>query len=493
MPNDGYAGLTTAQIASLYRRNAARPSEVVAFCLDEIEAKDPAVGAFVEVFREEALARARELDAEEPGGRTLFGIPVALKDNICMRGFPLSCGSRILRGYRPPYDATAVTRLREAGAVIVGSTNMDEFAMGSSTEHSALRPTRNPWDTECAPGGSSGGSAAAVAAGMVPLALGSDTGGSIRQPASFCGVTGMKGTWGRVSRYGLVAYASSLDQIGPIAADVDGCARAMRAIAGSDGLDSTALAGPCPDLEIGPSAGLDGMRVGIPRSIDRAGVDPSVSAALEQAASIARSGGASVSAVDLPDLELTIACYYVIATAEASSNLARYDGVRFGMRAEADTLAGMYARTRSAGFGDEVKRRILLGTYVLSSGYHDRYYGRAREVRESIRSAYRALFRSTDLLMLPTAPGPAFRLGERLDDPVAMYLSDIFTTPANVAGLPAVSIPAGLSEDGLPVGIQLMAAEGMEDLLVRGAAALERELRFRERCVPRFSPNGGGA
>jgi aspartyl-tRNA(Asn)/glutamyl-tRNA(Gln) amidotransferase subunit A len=477
-------GLRVGEIEGLYRLGEARPSEIVASCLDAIDAKDTSVGAFVEVFRDEAMRRASELDGEDPSGRPLFGIPVAVKDNICMRGMPMTCGSRILRGYRPPYDATVVRRLREAGAVIIGTTNMDEFAMGSSTEHSSYRPTRNPWDTDCAPGGSSGGSAAAVAAGMVPAALGSDTGGSIRQPASFCGVTGLKGTWGRVSRAGLVAFASSLDQIGPVAADVDGCARILSAIAGADGIDSTALASPCPVLDAGPSASLEGLRIGMPRSTGDAGLDPAVEAALSGAVRMAGSAGAEVAQVDLPDLGLSIACYYVIATAEASSNLARYDGVRYGMRVGAPTTARMYARTRSAGFGDEVKRRILLGTFVLSAGYYESYYGTACAVRKWIGESYQRLFESVDLIMLPTAPGPAFRLGERLEDPVSMYLSDIFTTPANVAGLPAVSVPAGLSADGLPVGLQLIAGEGREDLLIRGAAALERELGFRERCVP---------
>jgi aspartyl-tRNA(Asn)/glutamyl-tRNA(Gln) amidotransferase subunit A len=297
-------------------------------------------------------------------------------------------------------------------------------------------------------------------------------------------VTGLKGTWGRVSRAGLVAFASSLDQIGPVAADVDGCARILSAIAGADGIDSTALASPCPVLDAGPSASLEGLRIGMPRSTGDAGLDPAVEAALSGAVRMAGSAGAEVAQVDLPDLGLSIACYYVIATAEASSNLARYDGVRYGMRVGAPTTARMYARTRSAGFGDEVKRRILLGTFVLSAGYYESYYGTACAVRKWIGESYQRLFESVDLIMLPTAPGPAFRLGERLEDPVSMYLSDIFTTPANVAGLPAISVPAGLSADGLPVGLQLIAGEGREDLLIRGAAALERELGFRERCVP---------
>jgi aspartyl-tRNA(Asn)/glutamyl-tRNA(Gln) amidotransferase subunit A len=298
-------------------------------------------------------------------------------------------------------------------------------------------------------------------------------------------VTGIKGSWGRVSRHGLVAFASSLDQIGPIAADVDGCARTLRAIAGPDGSDSTALAEPCPELDGGPSASLDGLRLGVPRSIEEADLDPAVAAALSEATAHAGSSGARIEEVDLPDLGLTIACYYVITAAEASSNLARYDGVRFGLRVGSDTLRGMYERTRCAGFGEEVKRRILLGTFVLSAGYYEDYYGTACAVRERIREAYRDLFESVDLLLLPTAPGPAFRLGERLEDPVAMYLSDIFTAPASVAGLPAASIPAGLSAEGLPVGLQLIAARGREDLLIRGAAAFERTFDFRRRCVPR--------
>ncbi len=483
----GLAGKSVGELLGLYRSGEARPSEVVGDCIDAIDSRDRVVGAFLDVFREEAMARAEELEAVDPGSLPLYGIPVAVKDNICTRGFPTTCASRILSGYRPPYDATVVERLKESGAVIIGKTNMDEFAMGSSNEHSAFGRVINPWKEEYAPGGSSGGSAAAVAAGMVPAALGSDTGGSIRQPASFCGVTGLKGTYGRISRYGLVAFASSFDQIGPIAGDTEGCALLMRALSGPDGKDSTAIGDDCPDMFSPDDAGLSGLSVGIPEELGGWDLDPAVSSALDEASRAVSASGISPLSVGLPGMETSIACYYVIANAEASSNLARFDGVRYGKRENAYSLGALYTSTRTEGFGEEVKRRILLGTYVLSAGYYDSYYGKALAVREMIKDAFREVFSSVDLLMLPTTPGPAFRLGERLDDPVSMYLSDIFTTPANIAGLPAISIPAGLSADGLPVGIQLVAASGREDLLLRGARGLERLFRFRERFVP-----GGG-
>lgn len=483
----GLAGKNIGDLLRLYREGKARPADVVSDCLDAIDTRDRVAGAFLEVFRDEAMARAEELGGEDPGSRPLYGIPVAVKDNICTQGMPTTCGSRMLAGYRPPYDATVVERLEGAGAIIIGKTNMDEFGMGSSNEYSAFGRVRNPWNEECAPGGSSGGSAAAVAAGMVPAALGSDTGGSIRQPASFCGVTGLKGTYGRISRYGLVAFASSFDQIGPIAADTEGCALLMQALAGPDGKDSTAIVDECPDLLSGLDAGIAGLSVGIPEELGGWDLDPAAAAALDVASRALSAAGSTAVTVSLPGMDTSIACYYVIANAEASSNLARFDGVRYGMRAEADTIDTLYSRTRTSGFGEEVKRRILLGTYVLSAGYYNEYYGKALAVRKMIRDAYRDMFSRIDLLLLPTVPGPAFRLGERLDDPVSMYLSDIFTTPANIAGLPAISIPAGLSEDGLPVGIQLVAGAGREGLLLRGARGLERLFRFRERYVP-----GGG-
>jgi aspartyl-tRNA(Asn)/glutamyl-tRNA(Gln) amidotransferase subunit A len=483
----GLAGKRVGDLLRLYREGDVKPAEVVSDCIGAIDTRDRVVGAFLEVFRDEAMKRAEEIGNEDPGSLPLYGIPVAVKDNICMRGMPTTCGSRMLAGYRPPYDATVIERLTAAGAIIIGKTNMDEFAMGSSNEHSAFGRVRNPWNEECAPGGSSGGSAAAVAAEMVPAALGSDTGGSVRQPASFCGVTGLKGTYGRVSRYGLVAFASSFDQIGPIANDTEGCALLMQALAGPDGKDSTAIEDECPDLLSGLDAGIGGLSVGFPEELGEWDLDPASSAAVDEASRALSAAGSSNAAISLPGMETSIACYYVIANAEASSNLARFDGVRYGKRAQADTIDLLYTSTRTAGFGEEVKRRILLGTYVLSAGYYDAYYGKALAVRDMIRKAYRDIFSRIDLLMLPTTPGPAFGLGERLDDPVSMYLSDIFTTPANIAGLPAISIPAGLSGDGLPVGIQLVSGAGREDLLLRGAKGLEKLFRFRERFVP-----GGG-
>ncbi len=480
----GIEQLTAVEIASLASEGEISPVESVRAFIDAIEMKDPMVGAFLETFPEKALDRAAELESEGPRGRPLFGVPIAVKDNICTRGLPTTCASKMLAGYRPPYDATAVERLKEAGAVIVGKTNMDEFAMGSSTEHSAFRVTRNPWDTDRVPGGSSGGSAAAVAAGLVPAALGSDTGGSIRQPAALCGVSGLKGSYGRVSRFGLVAFASSFDQIGPIAGSVADCAAILAVLSGGDGKDSTALEAALPLKDIIEEADPKGLRVAVPADLSTWDLDPAVEAAVVSAARFLEGGGATVSEVELPGMDAAIACYYILANAEASSNLARYDGVRYGMRSKEDTLGRMYSRTRTEGFGEEVKRRVLLGTFVLSAGYHDEYYARAERARRRIESSYRGLFSSRDLLLLPSTPGPAFPLGERKEDPVSMYLSDIFTTPANLAGLPAISIPAGLTDDGLPVGLQLVAGRGEERCLIPAANLIERSMGFRKSCLP---------
>ncbi|HJV09581.1 MAG TPA: Asp-tRNA(Asn)/Glu-tRNA(Gln) amidotransferase subunit GatA, partial [Acidimicrobiales bacterium] len=423
-------------------------------------------------------AAADEVDrrvaaGEDPG--PLAGVPVALKDNLCTRGIPTTCSSRILDGWRPPYDATVVTRLRAAGAVIVGKTNMDEFAMGSSTENSAFGPTRNPHDPTRVPGGSSGGSAAAVAAGFVPLALGSDTGGSIRQPAALCGVVGVKPTYGLVSRYGLVAFASSLDQIGPFAGSVADAALLLEAIAGHDPADSTSLPRPAPALGDVLDEGVDGLRVGVLRELVD-GADADVAARVTEAAAALEAAGAKVGEASVPSCGLGLSAYYLIATAEASSNLARYDGVRYGLRVDGDDVTAMYGATRAAGFGAEVKRRIMLGTYALSAGYYDAYYGQAQRVRTLIIRELEAVYSSYDLLLAPTTPTTAFALGAKADDPLAMYLSDVCTIPSNLAGHPAVSVPYGTGDDGLPVGVQVLAPALGESTLFRAAAALEASL-----------------
>lgn len=426
-----------------------------------------------------------------PRDGPLAGIPVAVKDNLVTAGFPTTCGSRILEGFRSPYEATAVRRLRRGGAVIVGKTNMDEFGMGSSTENSAFGPTRNPWHRERVPGGSSGGSAAAVAAGIVPVAVGSDTGGSVRQPASFCGVVGIKPTYGRVSRYGLVAFASSLDQVGALGRTVRDAATLLEVLSGHDPRDATSVDRPVPPLTAACERGVRGLVVGVPREYFPSGLDPVVRRLAERALGALEGAGAEVRDVSLPHTRYAIPAYYVIAPAEASSNLARYDGVRFGRRCrEADTTEQLYELSRSEGFGTEVKRRILLGTYALSAGYYDAYYGRAQEARAVIARDFERTFRDgVDVLFTPTSPTPAFRLGERIHDPYRMYLSDVFTVTANLAGVPALSVPVGLAE-GLPVGGQLMAAHWREDTLLAAAALLEDELGM---VGPPPVPSGGNA
>ena len=421
----------------------------------------------------------------------LAGVPVAVKDNLATADFPTTCGSRILQDFRSPYEATAVRRLRGAGAVIVGKTNMDEFGMGSSTENSAFGPTRNPWHPERVPGGSSGGSAAAVAAGIVPIAVGSDTGGSVRQPASFCGVVGMKPTYGRVSRYGLVAFASSLDQVGAIGRTVRDAATLLEVLSGHDPRDATSVDRPVPPLAAACERGVRGLVVGVPREYFPPGLDPVVRRLTEHALGALERAGAKVRDVSLPHTRFAIPAYYIIAPAEASSNLARYDGVRFGRRGRgAGSTERLYELSRSEGFGTEVKRRILLGTYALSAGYYDAYYGRAQEARAVIARDFELVFRDgVDVLFTPTSPTPAFTLGERIHDPYRMYLSDVFTVTANLAGVPALSVPIGLAE-GLPVGGQLMAAHWREDTLLSVAAALEAELGT---VGPPPVPSGVGA
>jgi aspartyl-tRNA(Asn)/glutamyl-tRNA(Gln) amidotransferase subunit A len=447
--------------------------------LDRIAALNGDLNVFLHVDPERVLARARALDEEGRSG--IAGVPIAYKDLLCIRGVPTTAGSRILEGYRPPYTATVVRRCEAEGMVELGKTNMDEFAMGSSTENSAYGPTRNPWDRERVPGGSSGGSAAAVAAAMAPLALGTDTGGSIRQPASLCGVVGMKPTYGAVSRYGAVAFASSLDQIGPFARSVRDCALALRVIAGPDCCDSTCL-GPPEPIELPEREDLRGLRVGAISLDGIGGVEPGVRANYEAALETVRELGGELVEANL-EFSLTphaLAAYYLIAPAEASANLARYDGVRFGLRVPGDDVFEMYDRTRQKGFGREVKRRCLIGAYALSAGYYDAYYGQAQRVRTLIRRDFEQAFAKCDVLLTPTSPTVAFRIGELVDDPLAMYACDLFTLPVNLSGLPAISLPSGLSE-GLPVGLHLAGPAFSENRLLAAAHALEGAFAFDPR------------
>ena len=457
-------------------------------CLDRIAGEDGRLNAMTVVLREEALARAAEIDAhrQQWSELPLLGVPITVKDVICTRGQPTTAASRILHGFRPTYDATVVARLRAAGAVIVGKTNCDEFAMGSSTEHSAYGPTRNPWAPDRTPGGSSGGGAAAVAARYAPVSVASDTGGSVRQPAAFCGVVGLKPTYGRVSRYGLLAFGSSLDQIGPLTLTVADAAAVLAVIAGPDPLDATSADVPAASLAAPPPGHARGMRIGVPRRLldaGEAGLDAEVRAAFDAALRAIEEAGAEVVDAELPHAAYSVPAYYLVAPAEASSNLARYDGVRYGARTGiregedcAEGVARMYERTRHAGFGAEVKRRIMLGTYALSAGYYDAYYRKAQQVRSLIRDDYDRAFRDAgiDVVATPTTPTPAFPLGERAENPLAMYLGDVFTVSANLTGLPAISLPAGRTTAGLPVGFQLTGRPFDEVALFRIGDVLER-------------------
>ncbi|MBO0886398.1 MAG: Asp-tRNA(Asn)/Glu-tRNA(Gln) amidotransferase subunit GatA [Acidimicrobiales bacterium] len=467
---DGALGLA---LAVREGRRSAR--SVVEEHLTRIDAREADLHAFNLVLNDQALAEADRVDrmvaaGEDPG--PLAGVPVAVKDNLCTRGIPTTCSSRILDGWLPPYDATVVTRLKEAGAVVVGKTNLDEFAMGSSTEHSAFGPTRNPHCLSRVPGGSSGGSAAAVAAGFAPLALGSDTGGSIRQPAALCGVVGLKPTYGLVSRYGLVAFASSLDQIGPFASTVADAATLLSVIAGHDPADSTSLDRPAPALQGALGAGVEGLRVGVVAElVDE--VAPDVARAVRAAAEALAGAGASVQEASVPAARFGLPAYYLIAPAEASSNLARYDGVRYGLRKDGADITAMYGATRTAGFGAEVKRRIMLGTFALSAGYYDAYYGQAQRVRTLILSGFEAAYERFDVLLGATTPGTAFELGSKMEDPLQMYLSDVCTVPSSLAGHPAMTVPWGAGDDGLPVGVQVLAPALAEPTMIQVAAALE--------------------
>ncbi|MFN9269713.1 MAG: Asp-tRNA(Asn)/Glu-tRNA(Gln) amidotransferase subunit GatA [Planctomycetaceae bacterium] len=456
--------------------------------LDQITRCDGDVKAFLHVDREGTLAQAAEVDRRRAAGTPLgplAGIPIAIKDVICVAGQTTTCASQMLRNFVPPYDAHVISKLRAADAVLVGKVNMDEFAMGSSTENSSYQKTANPWDLQRTPGGSSGGSAAAVAARMTPLALGSDTGGSIRQPAGLCGIVGLKPTYGRVSRYGLVAYASSLDQIGPMATDVAGTAALLEAIAGHDPRDSTSVPCDVPRYTTTLEQPLAGLRIGIAREHFGAGLDPEVEQGVRSAIDVYRSLGATVHEISLPHQKYAVAVYYIVAPSEASSNLARYDGVHYGHRAsQFDGLVDMYSSSRGEGFGAEVKRRIMLGTYALSAGYYDAYYLKALKVRRLIRGDFDAAFQQVDLIATPVNPTPAFKLGELVNDPLAMYLSDIYTISANLAGIPGISIPAGFHSLGLPLGLQLLAPPFEEERLLRAARMHERATDWHTRLPP---------
>ena len=464
-------------------RKTVSSREITSAFYQHIDAVEPRVHAYNTLTRDEAYAAADRADAAIAAGQIgpLTGIPIALKDNLCTDGVRTTCSSKMLADFVPPYDATVVSRLRAAGAVFLGKTNMDEFAMGSSTENSAFAATCNPWDLSRIPGGSSGGSAAAVSATLAAGALGSDTGGSIRQPAACCGVVGLKPTYGRVSRYGLVAFASSLDQIGPITRDVRDAALLMNVIGGADAADATSVPLPMPDCTAGFSRGVKGLRIGIPKEYLVDGMAPDVASAIDAAIGQFEKLGATRVDLSLPHTEYAIAVYYILATAEASSNLARYDGVRYGYRSTTHgTLAEMYQKSRSEGFGPEVKRRIMLGTYVLSSGYYDAYYKKAQQVRTLIKRDFDTAFESVDIILTPTAPTVAFRMGEKTADPLQMYLSDIFTISVNLAGVPAVSLPCGFSE-GLPVGLQLIGRPFDEAGLLAAAYAYEQSTDFHLR------------
>ncbi len=455
--------------------------EIAQESLDRISRLEPKIRSFLVVTPEKALAQARLVDAKIAAGEEiglLAGIPIAIKDNICTKGIRTTCGSRILESYVPPYESTVTQKLAEAGAVMMGKTNMDEFAMGSSTETSAYQLTANPWDLERVPGGSSGGSAAAVASGECPIALGSDTGGSIRQPASFCGVVGLKPTYGLVSRFGLVAYASSLDQIGPFGRTVEDTAILLQAIAGYDPKDATSLNIKVPDYvhAIRPNLKPKGqLRIGIIQETLGQGIDPEVASTVTKAIEVFQDLGAEIQVVSCPRFRYGLPTYYILAPSEASSNLARYDGVKYGFRAEgAENLIEMYSRTRAAGFGPEVKRRIMIGTYALSAGYYDAYYLKAQKVRTLIKEDFERAFAQADILVCPTSPTTAFKAGEKINDPLSMYLSDLMTIPVNLAGLPALSLPCGFDHQGLPIGIQLIGNVLKEDLLLRVAYVYEQ-------------------
>ncbi len=475
--------LTAVELGKKVKNKEISVVELTTAYLDAIEEKEKDIHAFVTVDRERALERAREVQMLIDEGKLngpLAGVPVAIKDNMCVKGMLTTCSSKILHNFVPPYTATAVDKLEAAGAIVVGKTNMDEFAMGSTTETSYYGETKNPWDLERVPGGSSGGSAAAVSAEEVPYALGSDTGGSIRQPASFCGVTGIKPTYGRVSRYGLVAYASSLDQIGPLAKDVTDCATILEIICGKDDKDSTSVEMDGADFTSALIDDVKGMKIGIPRDYFGEGIEPDVKESVMKAAKALEEKGAIVEEFDLSLVEYAIPAYYIIACAEASSNLERFDGVKYGYRTDAFTdLHNMYKKTRSEGFGAEVKRRIMLGSFVLSSGYYDAYYIKALRTKALIKKAFDDAFEKYDVILGPVAPTTALKLGQSLEDPIKMYLGDIYTVSVNLAGLPGISLPCGYDSNGLPIGLQLLGKHFDEKSIIRAAYAYEQMREYK--------------
>jgi len=478
---------TLAELRAGITSGTTKATELTASYYERIEKKNPRLNAYLCLTKNRALAQAARVDVLAAKGDPLpplAGIPVGIKDVLVMQGAPATAGSKILEGYRPPYDATAVAKLEAAGAVLLGKLNCDEFAMGSSTENSAYGPVRNPVDTERVPGGSSGGSAAAVAANLAVATLGSDTGGSIRQPASFCGVVGVLPTYGRVSRYGLIAYASSLDRVGPIAANVRDAATLLSVIAGHDSKDATSSSAPVPDYAAESDNPVAGLRIGVPAEYFGEGLDPEVRAAIEKGIAALKAAGCVVKPVSLPHTRYAIPVYYLIATAEASANLARFDGVRYGPRSkDSANLADMYRHSREEGFGAEVKRRILLGTYALSAGYYDAYYLKAQKVRTLIRNDFERAFEKCDLIVTPVAPTTAFKIGEKMNDPLTMYLSDIFTISVNLAGLPGMSIPCGHDSNNLPIGMQLIAPPFAEETILRAGDAFERTGAFKPRTA----------
>ena len=494
---------TAHELAPRIKSGEVTAEEVARDILRLIEEKDPAINAYLAVDPESVIADAQDVDRRVAAGEStgpLAGVPIAIKDAICTKGLETTCASRILEGFVPPYDATVIARLRKADAVILGKTNMDQFGMGSSNENTGFEICRNPLDTDRVPGGSSGGSAAALAAGTAVLALGEDTGGSIRQPAAFCGVVGLKPTYGRVSRYGIIAYGSSFDQVGPMARNVEDCARLLGVIAGHDHMDTTSSSEAVPDYTATLKRGIEGLRIGVPEEYMAEGLDSAVKESVGKAIERMESLGARVESVHLPHTEYAVAAYYILVTAEASSNLARYDGVKYGYRgndegpsagggaptageaggvtgsqtlAPEDRLSAMYGSVRSEGFGLEVKRRIMLGTYVLSSGYYDAYYDKAQRVRTLIKGDFDQAFEKVDLLVAPTTPTTAFRIGDKIDDPLQMYLSDIYTVPINLAGVPAISLPCGKDPDGMPIGLQIIGPHFGEERILRAAFAFE--------------------